>query len=307
MMPKIRIDICICTFQRPHIVTTLKSLSCLDTPPDWDVRVIVADNDDTPSAESLVLSTASTLPFPVHYVHAPARNISIARNACLDASASSDYMAFMDDDELADRNWLTALMSRMTSSQDYAAVLGPVDAIYPAICPAWMRTGNFHATRPVFVRGEIITGYSCNLLLKTSVVNSLHLRFRTELGKTGGEDSVFLSTLYQNGGKITYAPEALLQEPVPENRASLLWLMKRRFRSGQTHAVMCFEKNTAPIMSFRIKLAILASAKALLCAIMAILSAWNPPKMIEWLLRGTLHVGVLARLSGKKELIQYGT
>jgi hypothetical protein len=34
------------------------------------------------------------------YVHAPARNISIARNACLDA-ADAPLIAFIDDDETA--------------------------------------------------------------------------------------------------------------------------------------------------------------------------------------------------------------
>ena len=41
----------------------------------------------------------------ISYIHAPARNISIARNACVEA-ATGKWIAFIDDDELASENWL---------------------------------------------------------------------------------------------------------------------------------------------------------------------------------------------------------
>jgi hypothetical protein len=44
-------------------------------------------------------------------------------------------------------------------------VLGPVDPVYPEDAPDWMRATSVHATRPVHVRGEIRTGYTCNVLI----------------------------------------------------------------------------------------------------------------------------------------------
>jgi len=297
------IDICVCTFRRDHIVTTLQSLAKLDILPDWHIRIIIADNDDTPSAEGIVNATAVSIPFPVIYVHAPARNISIARNACLDA-AKGDFIAFIDDDEIAPAHWLTELI-HTAQTEKSGAVLGPVDPIFAANSPLWMTEGRFHATRPVWASGHIITGYTCNLLLDRRAPAFQDLLFRPELGRTGGEDTVFLSTFNNRGGKIAYAEKALLTEPVPENRASLTWLMKRRFRSGQTHAILILE-NQQDSIGTRIKNILIASAKFAICMMMAILFIPLRVKSISWLLRGCIHCGVIARLTGKKELVQYG-
>jgi len=48
------VDICVCTFRRPHIANTLASLQALDVPPAVVLRIIVADNDETDSARARV-------------------------------------------------------------------------------------------------------------------------------------------------------------------------------------------------------------------------------------------------------------
>ena len=70
------IDVAICTFRRPQLLETLSSLSDINVPDGYAVRIVIADNDDTPSAQNLVDSF--DCPFPITYQHAPARNISIA-------------------------------------------------------------------------------------------------------------------------------------------------------------------------------------------------------------------------------------
>jgi len=104
-----RIDIAVCTFRRPELAETLHSLALITVPADFDIRVIVADNDTTPSAEALVNQMRPTMPFEILYVHCPASNISIARNACLDNS-TGHYLAFVDDDETVSRTWLVQLL-----------------------------------------------------------------------------------------------------------------------------------------------------------------------------------------------------
>src|SRR5690606_33419483 len=122
----------------------------------YRVGIIVADNDEVPSARDLVLRLARELDLPVRYIHCPARNISIARNACLDASRAR-FVAFIDDDETALEDWLVRLVKAAESSRA-DAVLGPVRAGYGAEAPRWMRRGDFHSTFPVWVGGEIRTG-----------------------------------------------------------------------------------------------------------------------------------------------------
>jgi succinoglycan biosynthesis protein ExoM len=298
-----RIDICICTFRRTHIVNTLHSLKGLITASHWDVRIIVADNDTLPSAKERVLSAAPDIEFPITYIHAPERNISVARNACLDAS-TADYLVFLDDDELANPTWLQSLVTTC-EAENATAVLGPVIATYSDQYPHWIKSGDFHSTHPVWVNGKIITGYTANLLLRKNAAELKGLRFRVELGTTGGEDTLFLSTMCRRGGNIAYAEDAVIIEPVPVARASLSWLMKRRFRSGQTHARLIMEQNGRSIFT-RFKYFMLAFAKATFCFAQVLISIGHINTSISWILRGSLHVGVMARLTGKQDIIQYG-
>ncbi len=60
------IDICVCTFRRPELADTLRSIAAMDMPSGFDIRVIVADNDDAPTAEPLVTTLARELKLPVH-------------------------------------------------------------------------------------------------------------------------------------------------------------------------------------------------------------------------------------------------
>ncbi len=293
MTGDLHIDICICTFRRPHVARTLRSVAGLVREPHWQVRVIVADNDDNPSARGLVETTARENGLAVTYLHAPARNISVARNACLDA-ATAPLVAFIDDDELVTPHWLAALLAAMDRNHG-DAVLGPVCAVYGPDCPAWLTKGDFHSTRPVWVGGQIRTGYAGNVLLRRDAHALRGLRFHQGLGCTGGEDTLFFAEMVRAGGRIAYAPEAVVTEPVPPERARLAWLVQRRFRFGQTHALLLLE-NDRRNNPARITHLAKAMAKALACFGMALLRVFSPERTRYWLLRGTLHAGAVSGL-----------
>lgn len=297
-----RIDIGICTFRRPELKTALLSLANMRVPDGVSLRIIVADNDQTPSAAALVDSLRNTLPWEVTYVHCPAGNISIARNACLDAS-DADYLAFMDDDETATEGWLTHLFTTAIGS-GADAVLGPVHAEYDASAPEWMRQGDFHSTFPVFVGAEIRTGYTCNVLLDLRSPRIAGRRFNLALGKTGGEDTEYFTHIYRTGGKIAYALDALLFEPVPRQRARFEWLAKRRYRMGQTHGRLVAEGAGA---FGKVKRLIITMAKAAFCFAVALLLVFSPINRNRYTLRGILHVGALSGILGFREIHQYGS
>ena len=298
-----KIDICMCTFKRPQIKDTLESLANLHLNDSHTIRVVIADNDETSGAKTYILKCAKEYKLDVHYVHAPAKNISIARNACL-KNATTDIIAFIDDDEIAKPNWLQELLQTHKET-NAPAVLGPVKAIYGDTAPKWMREKDFHSFEPVFVNGEIITGYTSNLLLDRSAECVAPLTFREELGNSGGEDSAFLSELIKRGGKIAFAPNAFVTEAVPENRATLSWLAKRRFRMGQTHAMMTMEGNNLNTPA-KVKSITITLFKFLYCCGFSALNILRKGHMYSWLLRGILHLGAIFKFCGKKDLKQYG-
>lgn len=296
-------DICVCTFQRASLADTLSSLFGLALRPDWLVRVIVADNDALPSAQPIVEQAACKAPFPVLYVHAPMRNISVARNACLDA-ATARFVAFIDDDELATPLWLAALIDRQAqASAD--VVLGPVRSHYPGKCAGWLRRGDFHSIKPVWVDGEIITGYTSNVLIVRDAAALRGLRFDPKLGRSGGEDTMFFTAVHRAGGRIDYAPEAVVTEDVATERLNFRWLAQRYFRSGQTHGLILLGAKRRGRIS-RLGSVALAGGKATLCGIVAAACLVTGGRVRFWCLRGIMHAGVVSRLLGVSELIQYG-
>ncbi|MDS7595070.1 glycosyltransferase family 2 protein [Agrobacterium tumefaciens] len=296
------VDIGICTYRRPALVATLLSLFELDVPEGVKIRLIVADNDAEPSAEASVERLRKTAPFEITYVHCPKSNISIARNACL-LECKADYLAFIDDDETAPPHWLAALLdkARQTGAE---AVLGPVTAVYRDSAPSWMKRGDFHSTVPVWVNGEIITGYTCNTLLKMDAPSVRGRRFALALGQSGGEDTHFFSYMHAAGGKIAFAEQAMLSEPVPESRASFMWLARRRFRSGQTHGRVLAEKKPG---FRRVMQMLTAGSKVLYCATFAALNSFDAVRRNRYALRGALHMGSASGAFGVREIRQYGT
>lgn len=291
----VAVDVCLCTFRRDSVAATLESLAKQVLPPDTAMRVIVADNDDTPSAREVVAAAAVGL--DLHYVHAPSRNISIARNACLDA-AVAPLIAFLDDDEIAPPGWLAALIDGLATSAA-PIVLGPVRAGYGPGLPGWVAAADLHSTVPaVRADGAIDTGYSCNVLFRADILDNA--RFDVALGRTGGEDDVFFSRLYRMGHRIGFAPDAVLIEPVPPARATLRWLMRRRFRNGQTYAAIRLSANDRPAA-----LAARAGAKAIVYAAAALAQFWSPNGWRRAVVSGALHVGAVSRVLGKRDLQLY--
>lgn len=291
------IDVAVCTYRRETIAATLASIAAQRLPNGVAVRVIVADNDDEPSARGRVLATAAELGLHVSYVHAPQRNISIARNACLDA-ATAPLVAFIDDDEVASPHWLARLIECLDAT-GADIVLGPAVATYPSGLPPWVGVADLHSTRPPGNGASALrTGYTCNVLLRTASVAAR--RFDPALGRSGGEDDVFFAAAVRAGAIIAYAPDAVVHDPVPMARANLSWLSRRAFRNGQTHARTMLDGRRNRLASLAI-----AASKAAFCALSAVVSLPWAAQSRAALVRGALHAGACAHYLGRRDIELY--
>jgi succinoglycan biosynthesis protein ExoM len=295
-----RIDVCICTYRRPQISETLKAVAAQHFASGRTLRVIVADNAPAADAREAISAVGAQLGLDLLYVHAPARNISIARNACLDA-ARGDWIAFLDDDEIPAPTWLEELLAEARRG-DWDAVLGPVQAIYPKETARWISSGDFHSTRPVWVRGVIETGYTGNVLLRRRLIDSAPLRFREEFGRSGGEDLDFFYRLRDAGGTIGFAPAALAYEAVSPDRMSLAWLVRRSFRRGQSHGVRLHRSSHQWLDRLRNLAVALGKAVALGLAAACQIKTLSRNRCLT---RAALHCGVVARLAGWSEIELY--
>ncbi|WP_372803204.1 glycosyltransferase [Paracoccus seriniphilus] len=295
-----RVDILMCTFRRPQVVDTIASLSRLRAPQGCALRLVVADNDETDSARASVIEAARGLPFEGIYQHAPSRNISVARNACLEIATAgrADWIASIDDDERADPDWLLELLAAATGSGADCAI-GKVIADYPAETPHWVRQLDYHSSFPE--REANPTADSGNSLIRWNGMPWQDQRYDVSRGTTGGEDTEFFLRLERMGMRKVAAPSAVTREEVPPVRQTLDWMALRRFRMGQTHVVHARSRQD--------KLLMLGSAglKAAYCHLRARMSASDEVARNFWFLRGQLHRGVVNQLTtGAPQLQLYG-
>ena len=229
------VSLCIATYRRAErLASVLEDLIRQTRLPD---EVIVVDNDAAASARTVVEQRiANGAPFPIRYAVQPEKNISLTRNKTVEL-ASGDWLAFIDDDERAPREWLERLLD---AAARYAAdgVLGPVEPVVPVTAPAWIRRGHFYDF-PRMQSGAIIPPNRLrfgNVLVKGRWLRGAAAPFDAALGLTGGEDGDLLSRLVQGGARIVWCDEASVREPVESARLSLQWLLRRALSGGQDFA-----------------------------------------------------------------------
>lgn len=228
-----KICVCICTFQRPHLIGELiRKLAEQQTAGEFSLSVVVSDNDWSRSAEAAVRLAASQVPFPVLYCVEPEQNIANARNRAVLAS-SGDFLAFIDDDETPAPDWLLlALHACIAHGAD--GVLAPVRPVFEHTPPPWLLKGGFCE------RAEHRTGYRLgwretrtgNVLLRRSLIKGESEPFAPAFGN-GGEDTDFFKRLMARGAVFVWCNEAVVYETVPPERCQRRYFLKRALLRGQ--------------------------------------------------------------------------
>jgi succinoglycan biosynthesis protein ExoM len=229
---KVRVAIGLCTYKRPQMVAQcIASLQALECPADWDVFIVLVDNDPASSGtlESLPGISGS---LPVHCFVEPQRGIPYARNrACREAIAhGAQFLIFLDDDEEAECGWLQAYR-RATDEFEGEAYTGPVRYLFPQGFEDWLSNKGFSETR----RGTCLKRASTNNVLidiKRAQEIGFDLEFDSGMALTGGSDTEFFMRLAQAGGRIVYVNDAVVSEVVVTDRLTIRWRLKRQYQSS---------------------------------------------------------------------------
>src|SRR5262245_31703418 len=104
------ISVCICTFKRPALLGALLSrLEQQQANDRFTYSIVVADNDAAESSRDVVSAFAAKRTIPITYSCEPRQNISLARNEVL-RHATGDFVAFIDDDECPENDWLAVML-----------------------------------------------------------------------------------------------------------------------------------------------------------------------------------------------------
>lgn len=228
------VTVAIASMGRPSLAQTLGSIAGQRLPPHVQLEVVVGDDGPAGAVQAI----ADGAPMPVRVVPAGGRNIAATRNATLDGARGADWIAFIDDDEEAEPDWIAELLA--TAKRHGAdAVFGPIRPIYADDAPAWARRAGLYGKRPGDDGAVLYTGATGNALVCAAALGTL--RFREEFGRTGGEDTDLFARLAGSGARLVASERGAVSERVPRERLGLSHLASRYTRGGHSYARIMLE------------------------------------------------------------------
>lgn len=244
----IDITVILCTYNRcGSLAEALESVAAQTLPDRVKWEVIVVDNNSRDETRTVVEQYCQRFPSRFRYAFEGEQGLSRARNAGIRA-ARGQIIAFLDDDVIAEPDWL----GRLTQSLHDDTWAGAGGRIAPPIGfqpPAWLPLGGKYdlgGTLALFDLGDEAAElkrapYGTNMAFRTSVFKRCGM-FRTDLGRCGnallsGEDTEFGNRLFAAGLRLRYEPAAIVHHPVSEERLKKRYFDSWWFNFGRTRII----------------------------------------------------------------------
>lgn len=228
------------------LAKVLQSIKRIQTLSTLTLSLLVIDNDPLRSAEPIVKNFHWC--WPVRYIVESKPGVASARNAALKYSTSTDWVVFVDDDEVVDPEWLISMLG--TANKFGADVVaGPVLPMFGDGVPQWFIKGGF-ASRPRSKTGEtpkwLGTG---NVLLAQNLLQQCG-SFDERFSLTGGEDTELFCRIAQSGFKVVWCDEAIVHEYVGPERANMQRQLRRAYHDAALWSVI--ERMHDPSLTTRV-------------------------------------------------------
>ena len=225
------ISVCVCTYKRPELLAKLlDKLPAQESAGLFTYSVVIVDNDEKQAAKSVVEAIQQQSNIEMAYYAEPRPGISYARNMAVEKT-KGNLIAFIDDDEFPDGNWLLSLFkARIKYNAD--GVIGAVLPYFEQPPPAWLTKGKICFWR-IHPTGTVLNnGNTGNVLFKREILELGQPSFDPDFGLSGGEDSFFFQKLIKRGFVFVACSEAVAYEFVPAWRMGTTYLLKRYFLNG---------------------------------------------------------------------------
>ncbi|HEY0057705.1 MAG TPA: glycosyltransferase [Flavisolibacter sp.] len=223
--PAPRISVVICSYNRAdYIINAIDSLARQTVLPEC-FEVIVVDNNSKDNTESLVLEYIAQHPhIDISYLLETRQGASYARNTGA-AKSRGQLLCFMDDDAVAEKDYLEKILHFFDEHPDAAGLGGRIIPLYIPAKPAWMShhvsslVGNFDYApeQTVFAPGKY--PLESNMIVQKALFNAIG-GFNTALPgvvgtlRIGGEGKDFFLRLHALRKPIYYHPQVIVHHVV---------------------------------------------------------------------------------------------
>lgn len=207
-----------------------------------NIVFLVVENNSAPSLELEVKKFRLQMTNDqIEYLLEPTLGISAARNRALDYALGNgfDFLVYVDDDEIVDRDWLVQLCKER-DRLDLDIVGSPVrptanvselslwqKVILSGLQRAESRSEERNKLKCSQGKSEGIKVATGSWLGRLDFFRSTGLRFEAHFGLTGGEDWQLYARAKSLGAKTGWACDAIVYETVPLARLKLSYYYRR--------------------------------------------------------------------------------
>lgn len=239
------LTIAICTYNNadrlPRLISELRNQDC---PVPFEILVIDNNsNDSTQMALAKLKNQNGTLLRCVVEVN---QGISFARNRAIEESLESEYLFFIDDDELPRTGWLSSAVTAF-QNQGAQCVGGRIRCVFvPAKRPDWLEDellgflGEVNYSPNTFcIKDKYTPIWTGNIAYRVSLFKETRkYRFDTRYNREGkgiggGEDVMMFQSLLNDGIKMIYCPAMIIEHYIEPWRLKRRYFLKLHFNSGR--------------------------------------------------------------------------
>src|SRR3990172_1518395 len=233
---KVKISVVVCTYNRSGLLKdVVRSLQEQDF--EGDSEIIIVDNNSTDNTKNVVEELSTTSPIPIRYFFENKQGLSHARNRGID-EAHGEIVAFIDDDAVAERQWLSSLISAYDDPR-VACVGGQIKLLWLSERPEWL-VPSMETSLGRLDYGDTIkelkypqTPFGGNISFRKNIFDRVK-KFSTDLGRDAktllsNEELELCARLVEEGWIIKYVPNAVIHHKVAPERLEKLWFIHRYY------------------------------------------------------------------------------
>ncbi len=246
-MAPIKISVIISTYNRcTYLRDTVESLLTQGFPADL-FEIIIVDNNCTDGTKELVNSYGKMSRPVIQYVQEKQPGLSHARNRGV-RQAQGPIVAFIDDDAVADRGWLSALLDVYEHDPAAGVVGGRIDLLWLTEKPVWV-TRTLEMSFGALDFGNTIqeihyphTPFGGNFSISRQLFLDIG-GFSSQLGRKASrpfshEELLLCCLAAQHQKKIYFTPHALVHHKVLPERLNRRRYMRQAYYQGMSAAVV---------------------------------------------------------------------
>jgi glycosyltransferase involved in cell wall biosynthesis len=238
-------SVIVCTYNRSKLLSeNLKSLIGQDFNEPFEI--IVVDNNSSDNTRQVVRELAKAPPKKIIYSVEEKQGLSHARNKGIDL-AGGEIIAFIDDDAIADKSWLSNLVS-VYEDPNVGCAGGRVELEWQGARPDWLPVYRENYLGRLDYGEEIIelkfpkTPFGLNMSFRKAALNP-SASFSPELGRSStnllsNEEVELCYKVEKAGWKIIYVPKALVKHKVHAERLVKSWFYHRSYWQGRSDAIV---------------------------------------------------------------------